>query len=294
MHTGAMAYKLPTEVHLLYSMLYETSYTAAYTSIQSSSVAVLFGRSYAVYHAVDIVQYALGQYITIERSLLFSIETVISQGYYTYADDDCYISVDERTGSVTITNVTSKLPMLDSASGTTSATTTASSSPTSANMSTARSHSSISTQLDVLEQANALSSSDESDSDSSSFQSADYTRPGEADYFRIAIKGLPSNKATTTTKRSTTKHTATTNSIEKGIAITTVTAPKKSINSVADDVSQNESSNDISNSLLLDRQRFTHFEIAALVRDTHTHCYYYQPYYINICIAWPHAMLLCA
>eukprot|EP00953_Heterococcus_sp_UTEX-ZZ885_P037805 19405-Heterococcus_DN1.PRE.1 len=106
MHISAMAYKLPQESQLLYSSPINTttSHTAAYTSIESISIAVLFGRSYAMYHAVDIVQYAVGLCINVEKTLLFSIDTAISQGYCTYVDDDCYIAVHEQTGTVTLTN----------------------------------------------------------------------------------------------------------------------------------------------------------------------------------------------
>jgi predicted secreted protein len=288
MHNSAMAYELPQEWQSLYSSPINTtaSHTAAYTSIQSISIANLFGRSYAMYYAVDIVQYALGLCISVEKTLLFSKDTVISQGYCTYVDDDCYIAVDEQTGTVSITTVTSNLPMLDSASGTTFATSTASSSPTSATMSSTRSHSSISTQLDVLEPASMMSSSDDSDSDTSSFQS-------EAEYLRIANNGH--NKAASITRRESTKHTATTNSVEEGSASISVTAPKHSImNSVAYDVSQIESSNgssNDSNSLLLGRQPIPCHEITALVRLTYTLCHQYYPSYIDMCSAQLHAIL---
>jgi hypothetical protein len=290
MYNSAMAYELPQELQSLYSIPHETtsSHTSAYTSIESISIAILFGRSYAMYDAVEIVQYALGLYIIIERTLLFSIDAVISQGYCTYVDDDCYIAVDEQTGTVTITTVTSKLPMLDSASGTTSATTTASSSPTSATMSSTRSHSSISTQLDVLEPVNVMSSSeDDSDSDTSNFNS-------EAEYFRIANNGH--NKAASTTMRHSTKHTATTGSVGRGSGSITDTAMKNSIkNSVTDDASQVESSNDSSNvssnSLLLGRQPIPCYEITALVRLTYTLRHQYYPSFINMCNAQVHVIL---
>jgi hypothetical protein len=269
MHMSAVTYNKSSATVSVYSTPYNITSalgTAVYNTIQSTSINVLLARSYSLYHAVEMVQYALGQHISIDRPLVCNVQTLLVQGYYTYSDDDLYIAVDEHTGALTVTTIACKITMIESDTSTTSATSSAATSPTSTNMSFTRSHSSSSTQFDVLEPARAMtSSSDGSDSDTSSFHSADYT-PGTAAYYKVAMYGIVDCEAATTANHNTIKHITATGRIVTDTPITTATTLKSS-----KDDSTSGTSNADGDMLYKDittLRTFSRKEITALVSHT--------------------------